>query len=243
MSEHAWRHAFVQTLDGDRLHEVGLRADAESAARGWVVDAAYLGWSATQRFPWKLFAPLFGVTAARRVHLPFTDDGQDALGLFETTPAPDVVRVTGEVEALADRATVLDDLWVAEPFCRIVELDDFVVIDDDGEPVVVSCGLAPLLVASPERGELRAQREQLSARTVRLLPDDLPHDAETLSLSVRPGMRVEVLGVVRELEASIRRATLEPASAAYRSRARRPLSVIGDEDGTRLVLRVLPAPA
>jgi hypothetical protein len=36
-----------------------------------------------------------------------------------------------------------------------------------------------------------------------------------------------------------RRATLEPASAAYRSRARRPLSVIDDEDGTRLVLRVM----
>lgn len=239
MSDPGRRHAFVQTLDADRLLEVGLRADAESASRGWVVDAAYLGWSATQRFPWRLFAPLFGVKPARRVHLPFTEDGDDALGLFETAPGDGIVCVSGEVESVAADPRVLDDLWVAEPFCRIVEMNDFVVIDATGEPVVVSCGLAPLVVGKPEPGHFGARVDALDRRTLPIVPHDVPPEAETLALSVSAGMRVEVLGVVRALETSIRREALEPAGAAYRGRAQRPLSVIGDEDGTRLVLRVL----
>ena len=237
MSERVQRHSFVQTLDGERLLEMSFRADAESPNRGWVIDAAYLAWSGPHRFPWKLFAPLFGVRPARRVLLPFTDDGGDALGLLDRAPDAGVVRVVGEVAPLEGRSSVLDDLWVAEPFCRIVELDDFVVIDSQGQPVIVSCGLAPLLIGKPERSELAAHRERLDARTLAMLPDDMPADAEALALSVAPGMRVEVLGMVRELAVSARRATLEPASAPYRARVTRSLSVIGDEDGTRLVLR------
>jgi hypothetical protein len=235
----ARRHAFVQTLDADRLLEVGLRADAESASRGWVVDAAYLGWSATQRFPWRIFAPLFGVKPARRVHLPFTEDGEDALGLFQSAPGDGVVCVSGQVESVGEDRRVLDDLWVAEPFCRIVEMNDFVVIDATGEPVVVSCGLAPLVVGKPEPGHFGARVDLLGRRTLPMLPHDVPADAEMLALSVRAGMRVEVFGVVRAIETSVRRDALESAVAAYRGRAQRPLSVIGDEDGTRLVMRVL----
>jgi hypothetical protein len=233
------RHAFVQTLDGDRLLEHGLRSDAGEPRRGWVVDAAYLGWSASQRLPWRLFAPLFGIEPARRVRLPFTETGDDALGLLSGPLAEGNARVVGKVEALGPRSSVLDDVWLIEPFCRVVELDDFVVIPEPGEPVVISCGLAPLLIAPPARRDLAVHRETLSSRTLGMLPKSLPLEGELLSLSVRAGMRIEVVGVARELSASVRRAALEPATSAYRARAERSLAMIGDEDGTRLVLRVL----
>lgn len=233
------RHAFVQTLDGDRVLERSWRADASDAASGWVLDAAYLSWSASGRAPWRWLAPLFGVTPTRRILPPFGDGGDDALGLLEGEPTGDVVRVVGEVTALGSSTAVLDDLWLSDPFLRVVELDDFAVIDDQGEPTLVSCGLAPLFIARPASVDFGAFRERLGARTRSLLPESLAGGAEARALSLAPGMRIEVRGVTRPLHASIRRHALEPASFAYRSRATRPLSVIGDEDGTRLVIRVL----
>lgn len=232
------RHAFVQRLAGDRLEEVGVRREADGASRGWVVEAAYLGWSSPPRFPFSLFAPLFGARPTRRVHLPFDDDGGDALGLLCRSTSAGVSRVAGRVEALEARDSVIDDYWLVDPFCRVVEMDDFVVIPERGAPIVVACGLAPLVIAAPRRSEFGSERAHLHVDTLRLLDGVPADDEDLLALSVMAGATVEVVGVERELEHSVRRDALAPATSAYRHRAERPLQVIGDEDGTRLIVRV-----
>lgn len=238
------RHTFVQELDVRGLAERGRRAEWDGPRRGWVVDAAYLA-----RSPTSFFARWFGRSKELvSVRPPFDEHGHDTLGLFATEALPlehgdrqsDGVRVVrGKVSSPGRvEGAVLSDFWVSEPeFFRLTVLEDFVVTDESGTPIIVSCGLAPLVVARPWRSTLGEYLARNGPFAEDLAIPQLPEETEGWALSLELDAEVEVLGVARSIDTSARRTVFEE-SAAYRSGPRRPGLVIGDEDGTRLVLGV-----
>jgi hypothetical protein len=240
------RHTFVQELDGRGLRECGRRAEWDGPRQGWVVDAVYL-----QRSHPSLFDRWFRRQPREvlSVRLPFDEAGHDTLGLFATQALPlehgdrqsDGVRVVRGRVSSPGRAqgAILSDFWSSEPsFLRLTGLEDFVVTDESGTPVIVSCGLAPLVVARPWRSTL----EEYLARSGPFADDvplpSLPENTAGFALSLELGDEVEVLGVARSIASSSRRMVFEEWTPAYRSAPRPPTLVIGDEDGTRLVLGI-----
>lgn len=240
------RHGFVQTLEGDRVLERGVRTDWTSPSMGYVLEAPYLGHRSAAR---GFFARLFSARTRPCLLPPFGEDGGDVLRLFSENVAALAPgdRPEGGVRALGGEARLpgheggllLEDFWLTEdrPF-RVVELSDFVVAAD--EQVVVWCTLAPLVVARPIRRSVREHLERLDPRTRRLVPQNLDADALGWVVRVEAGARVELRGVPRAIEQSQDHAELEAwTRVGYRDARRVPLRVIGDEDGTRLVMRVV----
>jgi hypothetical protein len=240
------RHAFVQTLEGGRVLERGARADWTNPSMGYVLEAPYLGHRTAAR---GFFARLFSTRTERCLMPPFGEDGGDVLRLFaEDVPAlatgdrpEDGVRAIGGEARLPghEGSLLLEDFWLTEdrPF-RVVELSDFVVAE--GEQVVVWCTLAPLVVARPIRRSVREHLERLEPRTRRLVPQNLAADALGWVVRVEAGARVELRGVPRPIGQSQHQVELEAwTRVGYRDARRAPARVIGDEDGTRLVMRVV----
>lgn len=239
------RHTFVQELDARGLSERGRRAEWEGPRRGWVVDAAYLARSTTSLFArWFLHRP----KEVLSVRLPFDEQGHDTLGLFATEALPlehgdrqsDGVRVVRGKVSSPGRAegAILSDFWASEPsFLRLTVLEDFVVTDESGTPIIVSCGLAPLVVARPWQITLAEYLARSGPFAEDLPLPELPEDTRGWAISLELDAEVEVLGVARTISTSTRRMVFEE-SAAYRSAPRPPTLVIGDEDGTRLVIGI-----
>jgi len=212
------------------------------------VDAVYLRRSKPQ-LSW--LARLFGARSAPelQVRLPFDEHGDDTLGLFGAEVLAleagdrqsDGIRVVRGKVSSPDRSEgeVFSDFWLLEPsFLRIAQLEDFVVLDESETPVVVSCGLAPLLVSRPVRAQLGEYLASRTSLAEGLEVPALPADVEGYVLSLSIGDEVEVMGVARTIESSARRGVLEEWAPAYRAAPRPPTLVIGDEDGTRLVIGV-----
>lgn len=244
------RHAFVQSLERERLVERSLRDEWPAPRHGYVLDAPYLR-SGPQGSLRSLVARFFGERPRTVWTAPFTDSGSDALGYFtdaaaELSPddqAEDGVReVRGRVLASGSGARgVLTDLWLGDPpLARVVEMEDFVVVGPDERPVVVTCGLAPIVIAAPCEISREHHLETLEPRTLRLAANLGAGVARARLLTLAAGDEVVVRGVPRPLEASERRVVIEEWASDYRRTSSRPSRVIGDEDGTRLLVRAAP---
>jgi hypothetical protein len=95
-------------------------------------------------------------------------------------------------------------------------------------------------VARPIRRTVREHLERLQPQTRRLLPPGLASEALGWVVRVDAGARVELRGVARPIGESQHHAELEAWTRVGYRDARRVLDrVLGDEDGTRLVLRVV----
>jgi hypothetical protein len=210
------------------------------------MEASYL-----QRSPTSFFSRWFRRSPAElvSVQLPFDEAGHDTLGLFATeVPAlehgdrrSDGVRVVrGKVSSPGrEQGPILSDFWTNEPcFFRLTVLEDFVVTDAGGTPVIVSCGLAPLVVARPWRATLREYVARSGPFAADVALPQLPETTVGFALSLELDDEVEVLGVARTIDSSSRRMVFEEWAPAYRAAPRAPSLVIGDEDGTRLVIGV-----
>ncbi|MBI2898290.1 MAG: hypothetical protein HYY06_32370 [Deltaproteobacteria bacterium] len=239
------RHGFFQRIHGGRLTEVHRRA-GEQAAEGRIEEAAYFDPGRPARlFGWLPFVSRGGA----RLRWPFDERGRDVLGLFAEPPpelgdgagaATGIRRIAGRARPLsasgvASELILVDDTWVA-PFWRVAEGVDFVVDREGQGAVVVSFGLAPLVVAVPERVALSDQIARLDPYTRRLLPAGADISGHGSRVRVLPGDAVEVWGVCRDLSES--RRTFDLGGPADYRTAPRPARVIGDEDGTRLIIRV-----
>lgn len=242
------RHTFVQELDGRGIRERGRRAEWDGPRHGWVVDATYLV-RRPSAVSWLSRLCRVETREHVAVRLPFDETGCDTLGLFATeVPAleqgdqrDDGVRVVRGKVSSPGRAqgAILSDFWLEQPrFFRVTQLEDFVVTDGSGEPVIVSCGLAPLVVARPWRSSVEEHLRMNGPFASDIPLPSLPECAEGYALSLELGDEVEVLGVARRLESSSRRMVFDEWAPAYRAAPRRPSLVIGDEDGTRLVIGI-----
>lgn len=195
-----------------------------------------------------------GGSAVRWV-LPFDDAGDDALGLCaEDVPALDghddpigsVRRVVGTVVCLEPRRdgdeVVARDLWIeGAPALRLVEVLDFAVQPEYGPPIAVCCAMAPILIAPPTRITPRTHCEALSPRAREWLAPLLERreDAPGTSVRIEAGAQVEVTGVVGEPTMSAARFDVRGRAAPYRGASHGVMLLVGDEPGTRLVLRQL----
>lgn len=244
------RHGFVQVPAGRRIEERHLRAEDSTHAVGMIEQAAYVGVTGG----WLSHLNRVLTRRAERsdalLRRPFDANGRDVLSLLGTPPpslgpdeeqGDDVRRVEGRVARLAGGpAVVVEDAWFGtdEGTWRVTEGVDFVVDRGAGDAVVVSFGLAPLVVGRPEPVELAAHLTTLTPETRGLVPSHLATGGAGQRLRVSVGDLVEVWGVCRGLSESGRAFDLGGRSGDYRT-APRPARVVGDEDGTRLVI-VLP---
>lgn len=134
--------------------------------------------------------------------------------------------------------TLVRDAWSNDPLpWRASVARDFLIAPEDGPPVIVSLGLAPILIAPAHEERREAVISTLDPSHRRLLPPRFrepdPESADSAwVVELRSGDLLEVIGVSRPVQQSTRR--LE--RVGYRDAAP-PCDVIGDEDGTRVVLR------
>lgn len=238
-------HGFVQFIEKNRLYEEGLRSEAEEVSRGEILEAAYL----ERTRPRGLFRRLFGRGGETLgLRLPFDEEGADVLGLWSPEPLVRETDAPGEsVRRAAGRALplggvgdgpILRDLWVPERSLRVCEGHDFLLEAEHGPPVVVSYGLAPLVIARPRRCAVVEELGKLHARTVKLAGRHGGGGGEGRVVELVEGDRLEVLGVPKPRTLSARRGALERAGDPYRG-YQPPDLVMGDEEGTRLVLRIV----
>ena len=233
-------HTFVQEIAEAKVVDRSWRMEETSPSTGHVLEAPYIDgepdpssddwWSTVVRWVTRAHELPHGL----RFAFPFDEHGNDALGLF----ASDVDGVSvarGKIVALESfEEIVLRDFW--HEGYRVVEMDDFAVAGDDGI-VIVACGIAPLVVAAPKRcafGEWHAMSDE---RTRELAPQTLTTEMEGSTLVLAIGDVVEVRGVARPLSRTARTIDLSGWGAGYRTAPPMPDRLIGDEEGTRLILR------
>ena len=168
--------------------------------------------------------------------MPFDSEGADALGLT-TKPAEGIRRVLGTLRS-SDTDVLVQDAWANDPYpWRAATACDFLIAPESGPSVIVSLGLAPIVIAPPRSASLESIVGAMDPRQRRLLPPRLASAREKAEMAVvelRVGDVVEVIGVSRPIQQSSRRLD----RVGYRDAAR-PCDVIGDEDGTRVVLRLV----
>lgn len=222
------------------MREVHWRDDEPDQGVGFVVKSAYFPRKQNEKLRgswWQRWLGRVGLRSYLGWQLPFDDDGRDCLGLMR---AGEGQRVVGTLHS-NEQTTLVWDAWANDPSpWRVAKACDFTVAPDEGPPVIISLGLAPIVIA-PRRVELNSSViDGLSVRHRRMLPAHLglPRYAhnQVSVVELRTGDRVEVIGVARPIQQSARRLD----RVGYRDAARAPHEVIGDEDGTRVVLRWLP---
>lgn len=222
-------HVFVQHLDGKRVRELHWRDDAPRHGEGFVVDSAYF-----PRAAHSFWGRMLGRKSAPTWALPFDERGSDVLELCRR-PAAGSVRIVGRARA-GDRGvgTLVRDAWANEPIpWRASTAFDFLVAPEEGPPVIVSLGLSPILIAPPREESHEQVIGNMDARHRSLLPNRARSGTASV-VELHTGDLVEVIGVSRPIQKSARR--LE--RVGYRDAAP-PCDVIGDEDGTRVVLRIV----
>jgi hypothetical protein len=260
-------NAYVQLVDGDRLIERDLRAEAEAATYGQVLEASYLEHRGILA---RALGFLLGDarSAALTLAPPFDAEGRDLHGLFDAAaevPALEprgaaihqVRRARGRIVALdpeppAD-GVVLRSFWLRDaPALHACQAFDFAILPDAGPPLVLSLGMAPLVVAPPVLLRMDAFLARVDARTRRLL--DIVHvkrppDEEGALVELAQGHVVEVLCVVREAIDDARSFLLGGALRAlpidlsggdggpYRASTDAHAILAGDAPGMRAVLR------
>lgn len=239
------RHGFVQVPVGLRVEERHLRAEDTTHGVGFVEEAPYL--KAVRASWWQRVTARLSRRAtpdAAWMLRPFDADGHDVLALLATPPpelgpeedrGDEPRRVAGRVSRLAaGPAVVVEDAWFGADGAtwRVTEGVDFVIERGRGDAVVVSFGLAPLVVARPEPVELAPLLAALTPETRRMVPADRTTGGAGDRLRISVGDEIEVWGVCRGLSESRRTFTL---GGDYRT-APRPARVVGDETGTRLVI-------
>ena len=222
-------HVFVQHLDGKRVRELHWRDDELSHGVGFVVRSDYFPVAERGLWAW-----LTGRPSEPRWQLPFDEAGADSLRL--TTRIPEGCRrITGRISAAATE-TLVRDAWSNDPApWRVSEACDFIVAPEVGPAMVVSLGLAPIVIAPPRLEQCGDVIASLAPRHLRLLPKWLePASGTSSRVELRAGDLVEVIGVSRPVRESSRRLD----RVGYRD-GPQPRDVIGDDDGTRVVLRLL----
>jgi len=235
---------FVQRFNGTHIEEWDRRPnDAEKYGR--VVGCRYMPvrerstisrWAFWRKEFWR--PPRVDPTW----RLPFTEAGGDALDLFGgeppalgNEPGEGVVEVRGVARALPGATTPLwHDSWFDGPApWRVAQGADFLVEREDDAPVVLSCGMAPLIVAVPAACESASVLPGLPSEARRRCPTASSHRGWQVVLE--EGASVIVRGVARPLTRSVRNVDV----GGYRDAPRRPALVVSDEDGVRLVVRVV----
>jgi hypothetical protein len=264
------RHVYVQRVEGERLVEHDLRAEDEVRTTGQVVRAAYL----EER---GIFARVAGFLRGEELGTtltlapPFDAQGEDALGLFAEAETAGVLephgaqkgevrRARGKIVALGPEVppdgVVLRALWLERaPALHACEAYDFAVVAADAPTLVLSFGLAPLVVARPEASTAGAFLEAVGPRARDFLAtlgvserERAGEEGQLVTLTV--GQTVEVLCVVREEVRDARelvlggiRRTLPPEAwpvvGPYRDSAAIRAVIAGDAPGTRAVLRAM----
>jgi hypothetical protein len=242
------RHGFVQVPVGRQIEERHLRAEDTTYRVGKIEQAAYVD---VREASWlaRLGARLARRPARTTARLlrPFDEDGRDALSLLASPPpelgpeedrGEEPRRVAGRVSRLGGTSpVVVEDAWFGrdERTWRVTEGVDFVIERGRGDAVVVSFGLAPLVVARAEPTPLLPHLDTLTPETRRLVPSDLVAPGAGARIRISVGDEVEVWGVCRGLSDSRRVFDFAGRSMDYRT-APKPARVVGDEDGTRLVI-------
>lgn len=231
-------HAFVQELEDGKVIDRAWRVEQEHASIGHVMEAPYFTggtsdagwWDAVVRFVTRAS----DVPRGLRFNLPFDDQGTDVLGLCAAGVAGVTIARGRVVPLLRGTSPVLRDLWLDD--VRLTEMHDFAVVGDDGT-VIVACGMAPLLIGAPAPCELAEWLASAHERMRELAPRSA--DLSGASLRLEDGDLVEVRGIPRPLSTSARTINLSGWEAGYREAPPIPDRLIGDEDGTRLVIRRL----
>jgi hypothetical protein len=239
-------HSFVMRLQSPRAEERCQRNDDKTGACRLIEQAAYLrndeaGWLRRLRAlvrgtalqeGWQLFPP-FDARGADTASLladrpPLLDDADAGSSA--------VRRIAGRVLLLgSSQPCVLDDVWAGEPCSwRITEGFDFAVAREGGRPVIVSFAMAPLVIARPETVLMADVLRRLDPQTRVMVSSACP-DGPARRVVVCEGDEVEVRGVARGLDRSARAFDLAAWESSYRT-APKPALVLGDEDGTRLVI-------
>lgn len=239
------RHAFVQQVTGAVVEERHQRAEESTSRTGHVQAAAFV--RVARAGAWaRLRARLAGSGSPARAELlrPFDAAGGDPLALL-AAPPPDLARdeervdsprrVVGRVAPLAGGGSVVvDDAWFGQgaDTWRVTEGVDFVLEAEEGDVVIVSFGLAPLVVSEPRPADVLDHLDSLLPTTRRLVPAHRARPGPGDRLTVAVGDEIEVWGMCRGFSQSGR---VHARTVDYRS-APRPPRVVGDEDGTRLVI-------
>jgi hypothetical protein len=127
----------------------------------------------------------------------------------------------------------LRDLWLDD--LRFVEMDDFAVVGDDGV-MIVACGMAPLVIGAPTPCEVEAWLEASQPRMRQVAPPSTDADRVGASLHLEVDDVVEVRGVSRALSTTARTIQFVGWQGDYRTAPPIPDRLLGDEEGTRLVI-------
>ncbi|MDI1442786.1 hypothetical protein [Polyangium sp. 6x1] len=262
-----FRHAYVQLVEGDALVERDLRAEADVAAQGRVLEATYLEKRG-------LFERMFGVfsgepaSAARKLAPPFDGDGGDAPGLFagssDVLPLEPRGAALGQVRRVRGRVVplgpdvppdgaVLRAIWLDKPpALHACEAIEFAVIPDEGPPVVLSFDLSPLVVDRPSRVSVSGFLSRVGPRMRALLREmevDRSRREEGQFVQISSGQTVEVLCVIRAEVRDTHAFSIHGVSRTlpmearpqdggpYRGTSTRNAVLAGDAPGTRAVVR------
>lgn len=247
------RHVFLQHADARGLATLDQRSDHAWADSGLVEEARYVRWLRRG-----LLARLFGGSKRARQPeelrfvLPFDAAGADVLALCDEPPWLDgdddpvgsLRRVRGTITCLEPRSrgddVVLRDLWLDRPpVLRLVESLDFAVLPASGPPVAVCCAMAPLVLAPPEVTALDSFAAELGARAAGVLRGHTPGRGLEPAVCVRlcQGDSVEAIGVVCDPATCRQRFDTTARSAPYRGAPTSIQLIVGDQPGTRLVVR------
>lgn len=258
------RHLFVQRAQGSRLFELDLRAEHTEPEHGFVAEAQYfsqdlgaLGW--IDRIVRWFSSDTSETSGSLRLLPPFAADGRDVHGYFagERPPVLDgiddplgSVRIArGTIVALHPRSrgdeVVLRDYWACDaPAWRMTDMVDFGLSLKKGPPIAVCCAQSPLVIADEGEGVFDDELRVLDPYAMEKCELDRVSFAgrSVKRCELLVGDTVEVLGVVWDPERCRSRFDVMGRGGPFRSASVEPIRlVLGDERGTRMVIRKVAA--
>jgi hypothetical protein len=240
-----------------------LRAEHDEPDHGFVASAQYfhyerplLSWLDTVR-GW-----FGGSSRERGVRLrpPFDAERRDVFGYFsgELPPLLDgandplgAIRLArGTIVPLSPRSegddVVLRDYWACDPPAwRLTDIVDFGLQTQRGTPIAVCCAQCPLVIADVETGVFDDELSELHPHAMSKCElEKVSWRGRTAQkCTLRAGDTVEVLGVVWHPERCRSRFDVVGRGGPFRAAAAEPVRlVLGDERGTRMVIRKLCPP-